>query len=122
MRASRALAVGLSVVLGVAGLGMMSGAGATGTSEGDLSATLPTYTGTYEMYATIALVPMEHFEYQAILKPGRPPVHLDVRGVAGRLDRFLGKKVQATGRYQWGTNQQGERVRYMVAQRIRRVN
>lgn len=118
MRIVRALVVGLGMVAGLAGAGAMSGASAPVANEAVTTAAVPTYTGRYEMYATIALVPVSHFEYQAIIKPGRPPVHLDVTGVQGPLDHLLGKTVRAHGRYRTGTNMNGQRVRYMVVQRL----
>lgn len=97
---------------------VLGGASAPVSSEAVTAAAVPTYTGRYEMFAFATILPVSHFEYQAIIKPGRPPVHLDVTGVQGPLDHLLGKTVRAHGRFRTGTNLNGQQVRYMVVQRI----
>lgn len=119
MRSVRVVAAAVGALIGLAGMVGVSGNAALEADAMQAASPLPTYTGVYEVYATIALVAVKPWESQGILKTGRPPPYADVSRVASQAEGLIGQRVRAFGRYATDTPAFGSRpVRYMVVQRI----
>lgn len=89
---------------------------------GPLTGPLQTYTGLLLPRIIITLHVPKPFEFTVIKKPGRPSVHVDVRGALGYSDALLRKRVRAYGRYVRDTSVTTGEVTYLRVERVEAVN